>query len=706
MTRLPTAEARAGLRPPRWSRRRCEDALPSDTDGEAGARDQDWANADFDGQGWTEDLAWESWSGEAGRAVGWLPELVEVSTRRVRVGADWVATLAVIGWPHQVVPGWLGPLLNYPNARVDVCLHIEPVGMEVAARRLRQQLARLESTRAMDAQKGRLADPHAGASAADAHELTERLARAQTRLHRLGLYLTVRDTDPEQLTEHIGALRGVAAAMMLDARPVPFRALQGWMTTLPMGLDRLRQSRVMDTDAVASMFPFASLELPGADPVTAAAPSGVLLGRNLATGSVVIHDRFTGPNYNSITLGASGSGKSFATKLEVLRATYRHTQVLIVDPGDDEYARLTQAVEGTLVRLGEPGVRINPFDLPHHSPTTTSLSRAGSGVGSDVVTRRALWMHTVLGVMVGELTPAERVVADRAIHATYTGAGISLDPATWDRPAPLLADLAAALRNLGDPIAVGLADRLCPWTQGSFSGLFAGPTTVTPTGHMITFSLRELPDELRGIGTLIALDAIWRIVANPHERRPRIVVVDEAWLLLAHPAGARFLARLAKAARKHWAGLALITQDGADVLSTDLGRAVVANAATHLLMHTATHAAPVIAAEFGLSSSERKFLTSASTGQGLLLTHSGAHVPLTPVASDPEHDLVTTDPAQLAQLHPPTYDDRHLQPTAEPPFDPLDDGEPEDQSGSEFAPHSGTPTARRFGSPSEDTDPL
>jgi hypothetical protein len=704
MNRPHSTGAPARLRPVRWWRRRCADARTVDLGWEAGARDADWTNADWDGEGWdgqdwAQDRAWESWSGEVGRAVGWLPELVEVSTRRVRVGADWIATLAVIGWPHQVMPGWLNPLLNYPGGRVDVCLHIEPVGMEVAARRLRQQLARLESSRAMDAQKGRLADPHADASAADAHELTERLARAQTRLHRLGLYLTVRDTDPEQLTEHVEALRGVAAAMMLDARPVAFRALQGWVTTLPMGLDRLRQSRVMDTDAVASMFPFASLELPGADPVTAAAPSGVLLGRNLATGGVVIHDRFTGPNYNSITLGASGSGKSFATKLEILRATYRHTQVLIVDPCDDEYARLTQAVDGTLIRLGEPGVRINPLDLPHHDHT-------GPRAGADVVTRRALWMHTVLGVMVGELTPAERVVADRAIHATYIGAGISLDPATWDQPVPLLADLAAALRGLGDPVAVGLADRLSPWTQGSFSGLFAGPTTVTPTGHLITFSLRELPDELRGIGTLIALDAIWRIVANPHERRPRIVVVDEAWLLLAHPAGARFLARLAKAARKHWAGLALITQDGADVLSTDLGRAVVANAATHLLMRTATHAAPVIAAEFGLSAPERKFLTTATTGQGLLLTHTGAHVPLTPVASAPEHHLVTTDPAQLAQLHPPTYDDRHLQPTAEPPFDPLDDGEPEDQSGSEFAPHSGTPTARRFGSPSEDTDPL
>lgn len=591
---------------------------------------------------------------ELARDVGvdrpWLPEYVEVGPRHVAVGPELAASQVVIGYPREVFGGWLEALTSYPG-RVDVSLHIEPIPPQLASQRLRQQLARFESSRYGDADRGRLADPYLDAATADAYELAGRVARSETRLYRVALSLLVRASDEDELAEQVAAVSSLAASMLLEARPATYRALQGWTSALPLGIDPLGQRRTLDTDSLAAAFPFSSSELPAADPVGVTAPSGVLYGRNLSGPGLVFWDRWTQPNYNSVTLAQSGAGKSYLTKLELLRSQYLRVQGLGIDP-ENEYGPLTSAVGGTYIRLGEAGVRINPLDLPHttHQP---GHPNGAEGAGTDALTRRQLYLHTVLAVLLGEpLTPAQRAVADRGIHACYTRAGITHDPTTWRRPAPLLGDLAAALRDLDDPDRVGieLAHRLAPYTNGSFSRLFAGPSTHPDAAdaHLVMFSLAALPDELKPIGTLLALDAIWRTVANPDQRQRRLVVVDEAWSLLQNPAGAQFLFKLGKSARKHWAGLALATQDAADVLSTDLGRSVVSNASTHLLLRTAPQAADQIATAFALSDGEKAFLTSAEIGNGLLIGGHRHRVAFHAQASAQEHNLITTDPAELA----------------------------------------------------------
>ena len=241
----------------------------------------------------------------------------------------------------------------------------------------------------------------------------------------------------------------------------------------------------------------------------------------------------------------------------------------------------------------------------------------------------------------------QRAALDRGITATYQRAGITADARTWTRPAPTLPDLREVLAASGDPAAGELAARLHPWVEGSFRQLFDGATTTQPEGHLVVFSLRDLPEELKAIGTLLTLDAVWRRVSNPAIRRPRLVVVDEAWLLMKQPAGAEFLFRMAKASRKHWAGLTVATQDTADVLGSDLGKAVVTNAATQILLRQAPQAIDEITHTFDLSAGERQFLLSADRGQGLLSTGT-QRVAFQSIASPTEHFLATSDPAELA----------------------------------------------------------
>ncbi|RBQ17256.1 conjugal transfer protein TraC [Spongiactinospora rosea] len=576
---------------------------------------------------------------------------IGVRARQVSLDGAWAASFLITGYPREVGLGWLEPLLTYPG-RLDVALHVEPIPPQVAADRLRRRLARLESSARVDAEHGRLADFAAEAATEDAYDLASRLARGQGNLFRLGLYLTVHAPTDDALHMEVGRVRALAASLLLDAKPATFRALHGWMSTLPTGVDLLGVRRTFDTQALAAAFPFTSPDL-----TAEVGDHPVLYGINTDSASLVMWDRFAQDNYNSVILGRSGGGKSFLAKLDILRSLYTGVQVTVIDP-ENEYARLAHAVGGTHLPLGAPGIRLNPFDLPDVAATrqaTTSPEdprNRGGDTGEDGLARQAMFIHTLIAVMLATpLAPAERAALDRAVITAYNHAGITADTRTWARQAPLMRDLDAALQaDEKDPAAAaGLAARLAPYVTGSHKALFDGPTTIRPTGHLLVFSLRDLPEEIKPVGVLLTLDVIWRHVADPARRRPRLVVVDEGWLLMQQAEGARFLYRMAKSARKHWTGLTVITQDAADVLGSDLGQAVVANAATQILLRQAPQAIDAITDAFALSDGERGKLLAAPRGTGLLVAGS-SRVSFEVVASKAEHDLCTTSPEYLASL--------------------------------------------------------
>lgn len=569
---------------------------------------------------------------QPGAMVPGGPESVEVDARHLRVGDDWCRTLAVAGWPAEVGAGWLEPLLAYPG-RVDVSLHVEPLPPAIAADRLRKQRGRLESSRRADAAKGKLDDPGLDAAAYDAAELAGRLARGEGRLFRVGLYLTVHAASEAELADRVADVRAIASSMLLDAVPVTWRQLQGWVSTLPLAVDNLAMKRAFDTEALSAAFPFASPDLP-----TANSGREVLYGLNLSSAGVVLWDRWAQHNYNTVILARSGAGKSYLAKLDLLRNLYQGVEAFVIDP-EDEYLPLAEATGGTIIRPGTPGVRINPLDLAGDSEP-------------DALTRRALFTHTFVQVLTaGEtgdaapLPPEQAAALDAAVLAAYRDKGITTDPRTWRRPAPILADLTDALAAHGEP-GKAVAARLQPYTTGSFSGLFNGPTSHRPQGHLVVYAIKDLADELQPAGVLLILDNIWRTITTgtgQGERTPRIVLVDEAWRLLRGGLGARFLFRLAKSARKYGAGLSVVTQDAADVLATEVGRAVVSNAATQICMRQAPQAIAQVSEAFGLTDGEKQWLLEAGRGDALLVAGS-ARVAFHSIASDTEHALVVNSP--------------------------------------------------------------
>src|SRR5947207_3067599 len=318
------------------------------------------------------------------------------------------------------------------------------------------------------------APPVLDAAAFDAAELATRLARGEARLFRLGLYLTVHGSSLEDLAERVTEVRNLAASLLLDTATVTWRQLQGWITCLPLGYDAVGMRRVFDTDALAACFPFTSPDLPLG---TGDAGMGVLFGLNLASSGVVVWDRWAQDNYNAVILARSGAGKSYLAKLDLLRNLYLGVEAFVIDP-EDEYLALAETVGGTIIRPGAPGVRINPLDL-------------NPGDGEDALYRRTQFMQTFTAVAtsgggsgVGSLSPDEAAALDDAVLAAYRAKGITTDPRTWRRPAPLLADVVSALPTFGEA-GRPVAGRLRPYVAGSFKTLFDGPTTTASDGHLV-----------------------------------------------------------------------------------------------------------------------------------------------------------------------------------------------------------------------------
>lgn len=576
---------------------------------------------------------------------------VLVESSYIQVGEGYAATLVVTGYPAQVGPAWLEALLAHP-ARIDVAIHVDPVPPVLAAPMLKRRRARLESTRRLDNDHGRLGDPLVEATAADAAALAERVARGASKLFRVGIYVTVHARTLNELREACDGVRATAASILLETAPATFRHLHGYTTTLPLGVDRLGVSRVLDTAALAAAFPFASSDVPAPAPGERPTSTPVLYGVNTNSTGVLMWDRWAGDNHNSVVLARSGAGKSYFVKLDVLRNLYQGVTVSVIDP-EDEYAALAHMVGGRLIQLGTPGARINPLALPPGDRRPDALQR------------RTVMLHTVISMMLGAVpSPPQQAALDRAIPATYRTAGITHDPTTWTRRPPSLKDLADTLTAQNDADSKDLAKRLHPWTHGSFADLFNEPDTTqaspdttqvssgtaqgtpdsaatAPDGAsaaaLTVWSLRHLPDEVRTVVTYLVLSTIWQDIDRPDpgvpdgparsrsnhrdgaRRRRHLVVVDEAWLLLRDGEGAKFLNRMAKAARKRAAGLTVVTQDAADVLGSDLGLAVVSNSAVQILMRQAPQAIDAVQTAFALTGGEARMLLNAPRGEGLFL---------------------------------------------------------------------------------------
>jgi hypothetical protein len=580
------------------------------------------------------------------------PASVELARDDLCLDGKHARVLTVVGYPRYVYPGWLDRLIDLDEP-LDLVLYLDPRDSSTMVRRLSRRLVELHSSRLLDERRGRLGDAERDVAYGDVERLRDRLQRGDEHVFGVSLYLLVRAPTRQALDERTERVETALDHLLLVARSAAFEQDLAFASCLPQGRDLLRRARLLDTSSTATAFPFTSSSLSMAN--------GVLCGVVPHNGSLVILDPFAPEleNANKVVFAKSGAGKSYGCKVEALRSLLAGTDVIVVDP-EDEYRALCAAVDGQYVRLAPgSGQHLNPFDLPPIAPDTGSVEADDESPRDegDALADKVQSLHALLDLMLADRGPAggatlpqrEKGLLDRALYETYRRARITTDAATQLRPAPLLRDLYEVLvSNTCGQDEHGLADRLHRYVDGSLARLFSAPTDVALDNRLVVFNVRDLDAELRPLGLFLIADFVWTRVRRDH--RPRLLLIDEAWSLIQHPEGGRFLAGLARRARKYYLGLITITQDVEDFLGSEWGRTVLANSSVQLLMKQDSTTIDAVSSAFHLSGGERQYLLGCHKGEGLLFARGG-HVAIRIEASPLEHELATTDPRELAARH-------------------------------------------------------
>lgn len=556
------------------------------------------------------------------------PSAVEVDFDHIRIGSNYYTTLFVSGYPRFVGANWLSPIINFDHT-LDLSMFYYPVKSKGILEDLKKKITEMEATVRTDRERGKIEDPTVTSALEDAHALQEQLVKGIERFFQFSFYITIPAETLDELKTVKSKVESTLGSLLLISKTATLQMEQAFQSTIPTALDKLLITRNMDTTSLATTFPFTSSDL--------TQETGIMYGINRHNGSLIIFDRFSMENANTVIFAKSGAGKSYFVKLEALRSLVFGSEIIIIDV-EEEYKMLCEAVGGDFISFSANSQsRINPFDLSNIAVE-----------GENELGQKILSLHTLLKLIFKDMSSAEEAILDRALIETYRIKGITPDPETqMSKEPPVMEDLYKVLLGADEPEAKGMAERLERYIKGSLTGIFDSQSNVNLNSKMTVFSTKNLEDILRPIAFYIILDFIWTKIRR--DLKKRILIVEEAWYLMQNEDSARFIYGIAKRARKYYLGLTTISQDVDDFLTSEYGKAIVTNSSIQVLLKQHPAAIDKVADTFYLSEGEKRLLLGAGQGEGLFFAGAN-HVAIRVVASEAEHNLITTNPAELLKL--------------------------------------------------------
>ncbi|MEK7614947.1 MAG: DUF87 domain-containing protein [Patescibacteria group bacterium] len=566
------------------------------------------------------------------------PASFEVQPRCLRLSGMYLRTLFVINYPRHIGLGWSAPLINL-NKTFDVAMFFYPLKAQIVLKQLQKKVGVFEAKIMGDADKGAPRDPLSETALRDIEALRDALTQGIEHFFQFAFYVTIYATSEEELDRFSSEVESLFGSKLIYTKAGYYQAEQGFNSTIPLGNDELMITYNMNTSPIAASFPFISSDL--------TSDNGILYGVNRHNNSLILFDRFSLQNANSVVFATSGAGKSYTIKLEILRSLMMGIDVIVIDP-EMEYKQLSDAVGGTYINVSlSSDAKVNPFDLPRAVGEGTAVDDI---IRSSVITLKGL-LRIMIGVPIGEqgklgFTPEEDSILDRALIETYAKKDITPDLTSLaDIEAPIMQDFQDVLEGMEG--AEQIVSRLEKYTDGTFAGLLNSPTTVAMNNQLVVFSVRDLEDELRPVGIYTIVNYIWNVTRS--ERKKRILVIDEAWWLMTNEDSAKFIFALVKRARKYYLGVTTITQDVNDFLRSPYGQAIVTNSAMQVLLKQSPSAVDLVQKTFNLTDGEKYLLLESGVGEGIFFAGQ-KHAAIKVVASYTEDQLVTTNPQQLLQM--------------------------------------------------------
>ena len=555
------------------------------------------------------------------------PSALRVTPRELNLGDKIARTFFVMSYPRILTDSWFSPIINLDRV-FDISIFIHPIDTSDILKTFQKKVAEVQSQIETREQKGLVRDPILDTAYRDLEQLRDQLQQAQERIFDVGVYITIYENSVEALDKAESEIKSMMESRLIYVKPALFQQEQGFRSALPIGTDELSVHSKLNSSPLSSIFPFVSFDL--------TSDRGILYGVNRHNASLVLFDRFSLENYNSVIFAKSGSGKSYATKLEILRTLMFDTEVIVIDP-EREYEHLSQAVGGRYFNVSLTSEHhLNPFDLP--------VPREDEAP-ADVLRSNIVALVGLFRIMLGGLTPTEDSIIDQAITETYALKDITADSDFSQIEPPLLSDFEQVLAGMEG--SESLVARLSKYTHGTWAGFINQPTNVDINKRFVVFSVRDMEDELKPVAMYLVTHFIWNAVRKTLKKR--LLVIDEAWWMMKSEDTASFLYSLAKRGRKYYLGLATITQDVDDFLKSPYGLPMITNSSIQLLLKQSPSSIDNLQKTFNLSDEEKYLLLESDVGEGIFFAGL-KHVAIKIIASYTEDQIITSDPSQILAL--------------------------------------------------------
>ncbi len=555
------------------------------------------------------------------------PSALKITPKEINLGEKILRTFFVISYPRFLTEGWFAPIINMDKV-FDVSIFVHPIETARVLRQFQRKVAEVQSQIHSREEKGLVRDPMLDIAYQDLENLRDQLQQAQEKLFDVGLYMTIYGESEAELDKVESEIKSILEAKLIYVKPALFQQEQGYKSTLPLGNDLLGVHSKLNSSPLSSLFPFTSFDL--------TSDKGILYGINRHNSSLVLFDRFSLENYNSVMFAKAGAGKSYATKLEILRTLMFDTEVIVIDP-EKEYEYMADATGGRYFNISlNSEHHINPFDLAPPGPDES----AANILRSNIINLVGLFR-----LMMGGLTAEEDAIIDRAITETYALKDITADSDFTNVEAPLMSDFELVLSGMSG--GESLAQRLSKYTKGTWAGFINRPSNVDINKKFVVFSLRDMEDELKPIAMYIVTHFIWNAIRK--DLKKRLLVIDEAWWMMKSEDTASFLMGLVKRGRKYFLGVATITQDVGDFLKSPYGVPIITNSSIQMLLKQSPTTIDELQKVFNLTDEEKYLLLESDVGEGIFFAGL-KHVAIKNIASYTEDQIITSDPGQILAI--------------------------------------------------------
>jgi len=555
------------------------------------------------------------------------PSALKIESKSINLGDKIARTFFIMSYPRFLTDNWFSPIINLDKV-FDIAIFIHPIDTSLALRQFQKKVAEVQSQISVREGKGMVRDPKLDTAYQDLEALRDNLMQAQEKMFDVGVYITIYADNELELFKIESEIKSVLESKLIYMKPALFQQDEGFKSVIPIGNDLLSVHQKLNSEPLSSIFPFVSFDL--------TSDKGILYGVNRHNSSLIIFDRFSLENYNSVTFAKSGSGKSYATKLEILRSLMFDVDVIVIDP-EREYEYLADTVGGRYFNISlSSDHHINPFDLPIPREDETS---------EDVLRSNIINLVGLFRLMLGGLTPEEDALVDRAISETYAIKDITPESDFSNIEPPLLSDFEMVLSGMEGSESV--VQRLTKYTKGSWSTFINRPSNVDINKKFVVFSVRDMEDELKPVAMYIVTHYIWNVIRK--NLKKRILVVDEAWWMMKSEDTASFLYSIAKRGRKYYLGLATITQDAADFMKSPYGVPIVTNSSIQLLLKQSPSTIDVLQKTFNLTDEEKYLLLESGVGEGIFFAGT-KHVAIKVISSYTEDQIITSDPSQILSI--------------------------------------------------------